>query len=297
MSPFASPASSETLAAARLTERSLLVSLSIREWTGRRRDREVTARVALDHGAGKKALVPKRFLADIAQVRTEARTLHHKLTLPWFDEGLRILPVDLHLAYMERFRDLRARFDRAVSAFLGAYDAAKAAARVELGSLFRDADYPSSVRLRKAFDFEVNPQPLPTGHDWRIDLPEDTVRKIRLELEARLEEAHRLGLADLYRRLSAVVSRMATTLAQPDKIFRDSLVKNVKDLCQLLPALNVAGDSDLASLASDIERRLASLNPDDLRSSPAGRQAAAVDASALLDSITARLASYTGGAV
>jgi hypothetical protein len=296
----ATTSSSADLAAVRLPERALLVSLNIREWRGRRRDRDVTERVANEHGADRhagcytKALVPKRFLAKIAQVRSEARTHHHELTLPWCDEGLRILPVDLHLEYMQDFRGLRARFNLAVADFLDAYDDAKAAARVSLGSLYREEDYPSSLMLQDAFSFEVRPQPLPTGEDWRIDLPEATVESIRLELEHRIEEARNLAVADLYKRLAGVVSRMATTLAEPDKIFRDSLVTNVRDLCDLLPYLNIAEDPALASLSDEIARRLAALDTTQLRHDPASRQAAAVDASALFDTINQRLASYTG---
>lgn len=291
-----------TVTNANLTERALLVALNISEWRGRRRDREVTDRVARDHGASRtagcytKALVPKRYLAAIATVRNEARACHHELTLPWCDDGFRILPVDLHLDFMERFRALRIRFQDAVSHFLAAYDEAKLAARETLGSLYRDADYPSSSRLGRAFELELKLQPLPTGHDWRIDLPETTVERIRTDLEERLADAQRLAMADLYRRLATVVSRMATTLAQPDKIFRDSLVGNVRELCNLLPSLNVARDEDLAALSQEIETRLARLQPSLLRQDPASRQSAAIDAAALLETITARLASYTGGA-
>jgi hypothetical protein len=291
-----------TLSTVRLTERALLVALNIHEWRGRRHDREITDRVAREHGADRtagcytKALVPKTFLARIAQVRSEARAVHHQLTLPWCDDGFRILPVDLHLPYMERFRGLRTRFHEAVSAFLAAYEEAKAAARVSLGTLYREADYPSTSRLADAFAFEVRPQPLPAGHDWRIDLPEATVQGIRQELEARLEDAHRLALADLYRRLAAVVSRMATTLAEPDRIFRDSIVGNIQQLCRLLPSLNIAADPGLEALTRDVEERLAALDPDTLRQDPASRQNAAVNAAALLETITERLASYTGAA-
>jgi hypothetical protein len=294
------PAMTDLLPTAHLTERALLVGLNIREWGARRHDRDATDHVAREHGADPaagcytKALVPKKFLAKIASVRTEARSLHHQLTLPWGDDGYRILPVDLHLEYMDRFRALRARFEQAVTDFLGAYDEAKAAARKTLGTLYREDDYPPSWRLRRAFAFEVRPQPLPTGRDWRIDLPEDTVARIREELTTRLEDAHRLALAELHQRLAGVVSHMATTLALPDKIFRDSLVGNVRRLCDLLPALNLARDPDLDSLTREIEIRLASLNPDVLRTDPTRRQAAAVDAAALLDTITDRLASYTG---
>jgi hypothetical protein len=285
---------------AHLTERALLVSLSISEWRGRRLDREVTATVAREHGADEtagcytKALVPKSYLAQIAHVRTKARTLHHELTLPWCDEGFRILPVDLHLRYMESFRGLRTDFHGAVSKFLGAYDDAKAAARVSLGTLFNEDDYPSLSELGSAFSIEVRPQPLPAGHDWRIDLPGDTVERIRLDLETRLEEAQRLATADLYHRLSSVVSHMADTLSIPDKIFRDSLVTNVRELCDVLPSLNIANDPALADLTADIEDRLASLSPTALRNEPSTRESAALDAAALLESITERLSSYTG---
>ena len=68
-----------SFASARLTERALLVALNIREWRGRRRDREVTNRIARENGAESaagcytKTLVPKTFLATIGQVRSEAR--------------------------------------------------------------------------------------------------------------------------------------------------------------------------------------------------------------------------------
>jgi hypothetical protein len=285
-----------------LTERALLVSLSISEWRGRRHDREVTATVAREHGADEtagcytKALVPRRYLAQIAQVRTKARTLHQELTLPWCDEGFRILPVDLHLRYMESFRELRTDFQSAVDKFLAAYDDAKAAAKVSLGTLYSEDDYPSVSQLQSAFSMDIRPQPLPAGHDWRIDLPAEAVERIRLDLETRLNEAQRLATADLYRRLASVVSHMASTLAVPDKIFRDSLVTNVRELCDVLPALNIANDPALADLAIDIEDRLASLSPTALRNEPSTRESAAQDAAALLEAITERLSSYTGTA-
>jgi hypothetical protein len=283
-----------------LTERALLTVLTINEWRGRRHDKEVSAHVARENGADRsagcytKALLPKQYLGKIAQVRTEARTLHHELTLPWCDDGFRILPVDLHLTYMERFRDLRTRFQAAVSEFLTFYGDAKEAARESLGTLYREADYPSPNHLRRAFDFEIKLQPLPSVRDWRIDLPQSTIDRIRQELEARHEEAQRLAMADLYRRLAGTVSRMATTLSQPEKIFRDSLVGNLRELCSVLPQLNIARDPRLAELAEKVELRLARLEPSVLRHDPAVRQRAGHDAAALLDTITSRLASYTG---
>jgi hypothetical protein len=301
-SPTATAPAAAALDTVRLTERALLAALNISEWGARRRDREVTARVAREHGAHRdagrytKRLVPRPYLAAIDQVRGEARAAHYKLTLPWCSDGFRILPVDLHLAYMERCGDLRARFHDAVAAFLATYGEAKAAARSTLGSLYREADYPPPARLRAAFAFDINLQPLPGANDWHIQLPQAAVTAIRRDLEARLADARRLALADLHRRLATAVSRMATTLADSERVFRNSLVGNLRDLCHLLPALNVAADPGLAALASDVEQRLATLDPALLRRDPVCRQSAAIDAAALVQTITDRLASYTGTA-
>jgi hypothetical protein len=62
----------------------------------------------------------------------------------------------------------------------------------------------------------------------------------------------------------------------------------------VLPSLNIANDPVLADLAADIEERLASLSPMALRNQPTIRESAALDATALLESITERLSSYTG---
>jgi hypothetical protein len=283
-----------------LTQRALLTVLTIREWQGRRRDRRITAAIAREHGAERhagcytKALLPKQYLRKIGQVRTEARRLHHELTLPWCNDGARILPVDLHLTFTERFGDLRRRFEAAVDDFLAAYDDAKRAAQASLGSLYSEDDYPTAARLRRSFGLELAFEPLPSTRDWRIDLPETAIAHIERDLEQRQATAQRAAMADLYRRLAAPVARMASTLAAPEKIFRDSLVGNLREICELLPHLNLDRDPALASLAEEIEGRLARLEPEQLRRNPVTRESAALDAAALLETIEARLASYTG---
>src|SRR6476660_2939846 len=125
-----------------LTERALLVSLQIHEWGAQRFDRFVSDQVARDHGAEPTAagrytkfLIPKEFLAPIRTVRNEARALHRELTLPWLDDGFRILPVSLHLQYTEKFQRLRTRFETAVTEFIAAYGRAKSSAKTTLGAL------------------------------------------------------------------------------------------------------------------------------------------------------------------
>jgi hypothetical protein len=300
--PLAATPSPDLFAPLLLPQRALLATLTIHEWRAHRRDREITTAIAKDHGARPgagcytKTLVPRQFLACIAKARTAARATHHRLTLPWYDDGVRILPVELHLTYTDRLRAHRQRFLEAVAAFLAAYEEAKAAARTTLGALYRETDYPASAALSGAFAMELRLQPFPAAQDWRVDLPATTLERLRQDLQTDLEGAHRLALADLHQRLAAVVARLADTLAEPDKIFRDSLVGNIRQLCRLLPALNLTRDPELAQLTATVERRLASLDPQTLRHNPESRDAAAHEAERILGTITKRLASYTGAA-
>jgi threonine synthase len=101
------------------------------------------------------------------------------------------------------------------------------------------------------------------------------VERLRLDLKAGSPTPSGTPWATYYRRLAAVVSRMASTLAELDKVFRNSLVRNVRELCQPLPSLNLARDQDLASLAREIEQHPAALDPALLRLDPATRPSAA----------------------
>lgn len=75
---------------------------------------------------------------------------------------------------------------------------------------------------------------------------------------------------------------MVERLHDPKAIFRDTLVSNIVDLVNLLPALNVAEDPDLESMRSRVESILAGLKAEDLREDKALRQETAKDAESIL---------------
>jgi homoserine kinase len=79
---------------------------------------------------------------------------------------------------------------------------------------------------------------------------------------------------------------MADKLSTPDAVFRDSLVTNLSDLCDLIPALNFSGDSELATLAEATRAKLAGIDPQKLRDDFKVRGQIAGEAGALLAQIT-----------
>lgn len=78
--PFAEPS---------LSSRAMLASLSISIWSARKHDPEASEEIALRHGVQtdaeryNKVLLPKKALADLQKIVSEAREAHYFVTLPW----------------------------------------------------------------------------------------------------------------------------------------------------------------------------------------------------------------------
>ena len=83
---------------------------------------------------------------------------------------------------------------------------------------------------------------------------------------------------------------MMEKLQDKEGIFRDSLVTNIRDLCELIPRLNFTDDARLEELRTQAEKDLAAYDPEDLRKNQFARMETADAAADLL----AKMAGYTG---
>jgi len=74
------------------------------------------------------------------------------------------------------------------------------------------------------------------------------------------------AMADAWNRLHDCLSHMSDKLAGEEKqLFRDSLVGNAVQLCDLLTRLNVTSDPKLEACRKKLESALSGLGADDLR--------------------------------
>ena len=290
-----------------LTERAMLVCLHISQWTARKHDKAASAEVADTYGANvnvgryTKSLIDKDALRDICRIARDARGHHDANTLPWTDTGFRILPGANYFDYTEAQRGFRTKFETAVKAFAGDYADHRDQARNALKGLFSITDYPSPDEIAAKFRMETSFLPLPDAADFRVTLGAAEEARIRADIEARVKGAADAAMRDLWKRVHDTVARMSDRLnaygvdADTGKVinpFRDSLVGNLRDLAELLPKLNIAGDPQLEDMR---ERLVASLCPHDpqaLRDSPTLRQSVAREA----DQILADMAGYVGAA-
>lgn len=274
-----------------LASRAMLARPTISVWTARKFDRRVTADVVADHGAAadagrwNKSLIARDALADVTRAAGAFRADHYSMTLPWSDEGSRILPVTLHSRYAERERKARAEFEAAASAFVASYPQYVDDARRRLNGMFVATDYPSPAEIAKRFAFRVDLFPVPAGSDFRVDVGD----AVRAAVEDRVREATAAAMADACKRIAGVVGTMAEKLATyrpaangaaAEGVFRDSLIGNVRELADVLPAFNLTGSPAFDALAAAVAT-LAKPEPETLRADDTLRREAAATAARL----------------
>ena len=159
--------SSIPIAEPSLSSRAMLASLSISMWSARKHDPEASEEIAMRHGAQtdvgrhNKVLLPKKALADLQKIVSEARDAHYFIALPWGDNGYRVLPGAVYMEHRERICSLSGRFYSAAEDLYRQFKELVDQARNRLGGLFRQEDYPSLDELRSKYSFETKIMPLP----------------------------------------------------------------------------------------------------------------------------------------
>ena len=268
-----------------ITERAMLAAIHISIWTAVKHDRKISRDVASQHGAhqgagryNKQLLRGADKLDDLRTLAGQIRQYFYKVTLPWSDEGFRLLPSNFYFDLMERMREFEAGFEQGVESFLAVYPQYIDQVRPELNGLFREADYPSAEKLRAKFGVKLEILPIPSGADFRVQMSAEEQARVSREIDANVRQSLARGTEDLWKRLREVVSHLLDRLNEPESRFHGSLVTNIFDLVEILPRLNVQGDEDLNRFAEQVKQRLCSHSAQDLKKHDLLRVTTAADA-------------------
>lgn len=278
-----------------LQTQAMIANLQIRTWTARKFDKAVTAEVdaahqAHDAGRYSKLLVDKAALDPITKQTGKIRDYHYTVTLPWGDNGDRLLPAKQYMEYTKAMRDFRAEAERLTRAFVADYPRLVAAAKAHLGTMYDANDYPSSSEIMDRFGVAVEFLPVPDAKDFRVDLGKAQVQEIRAQILDSVKERQAAAGRECWTRLQVVVANLHTMMAKDKPIFRDSLVRNIEDMTDLLPRLNIMEDAELDKVCTDIRRFLAAgVSPGELRKNPKLREETRARAGQFLERIAAHV--------
>lgn len=261
----------------------MLVEMSISTWTARKLDKRVSTQVDIDNGtktkvvnANKNLMAGTGVLDTIVKYAANARAWHISQTLPWTDNGSRLLPMSNFMNYKQQLGELEANYEALVDKFIVAYPSLVSAAAFQLGNLFDRNEYPHEDMLRRKFKFTYSFFPVPTAGDFRIDINEEAKAEIIANCNSAYQDRLNNAMREAWSRLHDCLSRMSERLTDnadgSRKIFRDSLVDNGVELVSMLKHLNITQDPSLEQARRELESAIGHHSLDSLRDNSNARE-------------------------
>ena len=281
-----------------LSEKALLVRLSVKYPSFSKTDKGVSLEVADQKNANQRAVKVIKTLIDTTHpaykaVKTARGALYNVFaaeTAPWSEDGWYIIKAKGYDRFTEVMREKTDAFDIAVADFLKVYPELVDQAPHRLGDLF-DADiFPSVEACAELFHSDVEVRPVPEAGDFRVAMSAEDKQKIVTQMQRKNDERVTQVTSECFDRAYSAISNMVERLEafDPDKKgakLYDSLVGNVRDIADLLPSLNVGDDPRLEQLAKEIGLRLTETDASTLKKDEGKRQEVADNARQIMNQI------------
>ena len=258
-----------------LTHDAMLVSLRISAWSGRLYHRKASNHEAVHHeafasaGRYNKCLLPKAAFAALTATMSTCRPSHYETTLPWDDQGSRLLTVANYEHDMELLDGFLERMVRERARFMEDYEDNIDQARINLGKLFRIEDYPSKEALQDRFGIRYRIIPVPDADHFMAKLASGDTDRVKHDIERQIEERLHDAVGGLYRRLGEAVEHVGERQREDDEskplVFPDSMIENIRGLVGVVPRLNIFGDDTLVRLCEQVKEKIAGVKPGSLR--------------------------------
>lgn len=259
-----------------LASSAMLIELNISNWRGKAPDKkaakDVEARNNAENGivnVQKVLLKDNEHLVALNSYVGKIRDVHKRLTMPWSNSGLRLLPTAQFFNYNKLMTEMLNEFWRLVKEFLDSYNDAVIDVELKMGNLFVRADYPTLEELGGRFNMTLQYTQVPEVGDFRVDLPKEAVDELTATMEKSYNQNYKAAMSDVWTRVHKYLANMSERLDYSDKEdkkkFNDTLVSNVTDMIELLRVCNVSNDSQMSVMANNLEEVMSGITPDALR--------------------------------
>lgn len=275
-----------------LPDTALVARLYIAQWQGFKYDRQLSEQLVSQHGAERgtarvnKLIVEKEWIDPITQALGRVYAHHVKHTLPWLDNGSRILASRMHVDYMSEHKRLVRDATDTIQAGLRTYPEQIRSAPKRLNGMCKISDFPPPSRLAEKFIIELNFLPVPVDDIRCAGVSSEELGAMNASKERELERAIESANRDAWMRMYSAVRHMVDRLklyedreqrkGKGEKVgkegtFKDSIVDNIRELVELLPKMNFSGDESLDKMVAYLDRKLCGADADALRESAATR--------------------------
>jgi hypothetical protein len=264
------------------------VSLSIGQWDGSVYDKKVTRETnnsnnaTEDAGRYQKFLVAREAIKAFQKISNQIRLFNYDNTIPFNNNGdFTMSEPHYREVYKPTMDGLIEKWWAAVNEFKSNYETFKNESQNRLGKMFKESDYPEIEALDKRFHIDV------IYSRMILNVSEEMKQELIDKVQSESMRVFRSACGEIWDRMYNVVSHMVEKLKTTDTIFRDSLINNVKELCQTLKTLNFTGDPEIEAMRVRVESALTGYSPEELRNSRKVRATAFDTAQTILSEIDA----------
>lgn len=282
-----------------LASSGMKVYLSIKVWGNRKQDKKARAKLAHDSNADAKSinitkrLIPSKTYEEIVSLMGEARQgYHYGETMPLSDDGWRYLLTETMFEYTPRIEEYQNKFYGLVDQFRVEYEYAKTNARMVLGDMYDEDDYPPVEEVLRKFSFTVEYDYVDSTGVAAVQqkLNNDLLERVNESVNRQQREKTGKYIEKLYNDTFTHVKHLVETIQKREETEREggrkgkvseSALENVRELVNNLGRFNIMGDENLDRARREIIDAIDGVTVDALRDN----QTCRVETKRKLDSI------------
>lgn len=215
-------------------------------------------------------------LTAIQKFAANTRNIHYSMTMPWSDNGSRLLPTAQYFRYNEVMTDLQNEFHRLVDEFLDIYEDRILDVQTSLSGMFAADEYLSLSQVASKFGFRISYIPLPDSGDFRIDIGNEAMVAVQTQYEQHYTSAVNAAMKDIWQKLHDNLTTLARQFDVNDegkgnKLY-DSVFDRALELTDMLGTCNVTGDSQMEAMRRRLEQTFHGLTLGQVKNSPSLRE-------------------------
>lgn len=273
-----------------LRDRAILVHCRISQWNGSKRNQKESEELCNRKGASEDAAtviinyIPKATLKSLRAKANRVRSTFMEWTRPWLDGGVRILARENLPKYDEAIEKAISDYNTYASRWIrDTYPTILQQMPKRLSRLLDNHPMPTAIQLLSRFQIQHSKFPVPDANDIQNDKGENNT--LKQQVTDSIRKATKRTVVDIWVELTTLISKVKESLGNPDKTFKDSLIKNLQTFCERIPTENFNDDTQLEEARQNIIKQLASIDPQDLRENKSLRKSASQKATEILQSI------------
>ena len=204
----------------------------------------------------------KNYLTEYQTLAGEMYSYHVKATLPFGDDGSRLLPNQAYFDYTSKMGNYISRLDNLKGLIVTNWGAMVQTDINARNSRLINAnkpasasinDYPTLQQIEARLYINWYPEPVATSNDFRFEVPDEMKKQLDDQISMMVEDAGRDLYVRMLKPVSAFVDKLAKFTGEKGQRWHDSFVDNLNALTKDLPKLNINDDPMVTSLLSQID--------------------------------------------